>query len=253
VTVPGLSSLAGYSVEHEWRNDYEGSAVMRMTRFGGPTLYVKTAPCLRREHDRLKWCQARLPVPAIIEFAEGPSDTLVTAALAGIAASERTLLPDTAAVVDAVAQGLRLLHGLPAQDCPFDTSTDALLSAAEASLKTHYEVWDESEQRMRAAGDVFDELVATRPTATPAVVLHGDASLPNFLITEGEITGLVDLGFLGVGDPWWDLATCLKSIQRPGNAIAHQRDRFLKAYGATDDPSRERWFRLLYGMDTRLP
>jgi len=250
---PALASLAGYAVDNEWTNDYEGSSVRRMTRNAGPTLYVKTAPSLRREHQRLQWCQGRVPAPTIIEFAEDASDTLVTAAAPGIAASERSLLPDTAMVVDAVARGLRLLHGLPAEECPFDTSTDVLLAAAEASLHAQYEVWDEAAQRMRPARHVFDELVATRPATTSAVVLHGDASLPNFLISDGEVTGLVDLGALGVGDRWWDLATGLKSIQRPGNAIAHERDRFLQTYGVTDDPTRERWFRLLYGMDTRLP
>lgn len=123
-----------------------------------------------------------------------------------------------------------------------------MLDAAAAGVSTHLEVWDEDRGVMRSAAEVFDELVATRPRPAELVVVHGDASTPNFVIDHGRLTGVVDLGDLGIGDPWFDLATCLKSMRRPGNGLAHEQDRFLEAYGVEPDPVRERWHRLLYAL-----
>lgn len=45
------------------------------------------------------------------------------------------------------------------------------------------------------------------------VVCHGDACNPNFLLDEaGHCVGYVDLGRLGVGDRWADLAPALLSL-----------------------------------------
>lgn len=62
-----------------------------------------------------------------------------------------------------------------------------------------------------------------------SVLVHGDACLPNFLFTSGTLTGLVDLGQCGLGDPLSDLATAVWSVQYnlgPGHAKG-----FLDAYG----------------------
>jgi aminoglycoside phosphotransferase len=60
-------------------------------------------------------------------------------------------------------------------------------------------------------------------------VCHGDYCLPNVLIAEGEISGFVDLGELGVADRWSDLATALWSVGH--NLGRGWRDAFLDAYG----------------------
>ncbi len=42
--------------------------------------------------------------------------------------------------------------------------------------------------------------------------VHGDCCLPNVMIYRGKVSGFVDLGQAGRGDPWQDYAWCLWSL-----------------------------------------
>ncbi len=61
------------------------------------------------------------------------------------------------------------------------------------------------------------------------VLIHGDYCLPNVLVEDGRLSGLIDLGRAGLGDPQDDLAAGVWTLQYnygPG----HARE-FLDAYG----------------------
>jgi len=61
------------------------------------------------------------------------------------------------------------------------------------------------------------------------VLIHGDYCLPNVLVEDGRLSGLIDLGGAGLGDPQDDLAAGVWTLQNnygPG----HARE-FLDAYG----------------------
>jgi aminoglycoside phosphotransferase len=61
------------------------------------------------------------------------------------------------------------------------------------------------------------------------VLIHGDYCLPNVLVSDGKLSGLVDVGRAGLGDPRQDLAAGVWTLQYnfgPG----HARE-FLDAYG----------------------
>ena len=61
------------------------------------------------------------------------------------------------------------------------------------------------------------------------VLIHGDYCLPNVLVEDGHLSGLIDLGGAGLGDPQDDLAAGVWTLQYnygPG----HARE-FLEAYG----------------------
>ncbi len=61
------------------------------------------------------------------------------------------------------------------------------------------------------------------------VVCHGDYSMPNVMIVDGEVAGYLDLGSLSVGDPDTDLKVALTSIRF--NLGDGYGDLFLKGYG----------------------
>lgn len=62
------------------------------------------------------------------------------------------------------------------------------------------------------------------------VLIHGDCCLPNVLVSQGRLSGLIDVGGAGLGDPRQDLAAGIWTLQYNfGQGFA--RD-FLAAYGA---------------------
>lgn len=44
-------------------------------------------------------------------------------------------------------------------------------------------------------------------------LIHGDYCLPNILVKNDKIAGFVDLGDAGIGDPWFDYAWCIWSLE----------------------------------------
>ena len=246
VAIPEELAFGGYTPELCWANEWAKSSVYRLTAPDEPTLYLKQGPNLAGEHDRFRWCSGRLPVPEVRAFLSGDLDSMVTVGLPGSGAHDRSAEPDTAAVAEALAEAWRAVHALPVDECPFDASTDALLAAAEEAVRMgRDDVWDRELRVMRPATEVWSEIERSIPDPDRPAVVHGDACVPNAIVEGGRLTGVVDVGDLGVGDPWLDLSLCVWSMARPGNGLAHEKDRFLHAYGADPRDPRLRWFQLV--------
>lgn len=85
-------------------------------------------------------------------------------------------------------------------------------------------------------GEILRELHATDARGCPFgvvkpghVLIHGDYCLPNVLVEDGKLSGLVDVGLSGLGNPEIDLAAGVWTLQyNLGNGQART---FLDAYG----------------------
>jgi kanamycin kinase len=224
---------------------------------GAERRFVKWAPAgsglgLSGEADRMTWAGQYHPVPR--PLAQGHDDEgawLVTAALAGERASSARWRSDPATAVTAIGEGLRALHeALPVDRCPFSWSAgqrvaDARAQAASGRLDPA--AWHACHQSIPV--DEALERAAAIPPADKLVVCHGDACAPNTLLArDGRWSGHVDLGLLGIGDRWADLAVATWSAEwnyGPG------WDRLLlDAYGTPPDPERTRYYRLLWDLSS---
>lgn len=227
VALHGL--LAGARVTPAWRNLLGGVTV----RLDGPpsVRFLRWSPPgaandLDGEVARLGWAAAWSPVPRVLEHGrvDDGSSWLLTEALPGRSAVDPFWLARPAEASRALGRGLRALHDrLPAAGCPFDWGTTT-----------------------RAAGRAEAQaLLATRPPDDRRVVCHADACAPNTLLADdGSVTGHVDLGRLGVGDRWADLAPACWSADHnygPGHA-----DLVCEGYGVEPDRERLRWYSALW-------
>jgi aminoglycoside phosphotransferase len=91
-------------------------------------------------------------------------------------------------------------------------------------------------QVARVLGQILRTIHATDATDCPFgirrrghVLVHGDYCLPNVLVTDGVLTGLIDVGQTGLGDPRVDLAAGVWSLQY--NFGPGQGREFLEGYG----------------------
>lgn len=87
---------------------------------------------------------------------------------------------------------------------------------------------------------------AANDTIAHLVVCHGDYCPPNVLLTDGRVSGYVDLGELGVADRWWDIA--IGGWSTGWNFGAEFEDLFYDSYGIEPDRDRIAFYRLLYDL-----
>ena len=194
-----------------WANEIGGYTFVAGDRF------LKWNPLgsgvdLDDERARLVWARTiGHPVPEVVDFGrDDHGQVLITRGLPGTGAVTAEWLERPQDAVRAIAAGLRALHEkVPVAACPFRTR------------------WVPAD-----APDPDDGLV----------VIHGDACAPNTIIgADGRFVGHVDVGAVGVGDRWADLA--IASMSLDWNYGPGWQDEFFHAYGVTPDAERIRYYR----------
>ncbi|ACO47191.2 putative kanamycin kinase (aminoglycoside 3-phosphotransferase) (neomycin-kanamycin phosphotransferase) [Deinococcus deserti VCD115] len=226
-----------------------GAGVWRSTRYVVKVQTRSAAPVstLQQERERLRFFAGRVPVPRVIGYeTHGDTEYLAMTRVPGIPMSDpdATLHPER--VVTLLARALRELHALPLRDCPFNMTLAYTLHVARERVEAGVvdEADFDSHRQGRSAVSVFNELVRCRPETEDLVVTHGDACLPNFIISGEFVEGLVDVGRAGLADRHADLALAWRSVQyNLGETYAGM---FLDLYGpALVDQSRLDYYALL--------
>jgi kanamycin kinase len=236
-----------------WENEVGG----RTFEVGadGDRVFLKWSPRstgidLAGEAARMRWAAPWTPVPRVV--ADGDDDEatwMVTKALPGTMAVADRWKADPGTAVTAIGRGLRRLHDeVPVAGCPFSWSVEDRLADARrraAAGRIDPARWHEDHHHLDVDGALA--VLADPPPVTRLVVCHGDACAPNTLIHEdGSFAGHVDLGDLGVADPWADLAVATWSAG--WNYGPGWEEVLLDAYGIAPDPERTSYYRLLYDL-----
>lgn len=200
---------AGESGDLVYRTD-DGAAVAKVAT-------ASRSIELAGERDRLAWLQGRgVACPEVIEWHEAEEGAcLVMTAISGVPASELSG-DELLRAWPTLARQLAILHGLPMVDqCPFDRSLSLMFQRAadfvsRGAVNPDFLAEDD---RDKPAQDLLARVEQELPLrlaqeAADRVVCHGDPCMPNFMVSPMDLqcTGLIDLGRLGKGDRYADLA-----------------------------------------------
>lgn len=197
----------------------DGQSGAEVFRFvgDGTTLFLKIGQGVARElvadeAARLQWLAGRVAVPTVLAALEdGATAWLLTSAVPGMPAGDYIKMDRAARSVPVarrMAAFLRRLHGLSVDDCPFDSSVAAWLPVVRRLVADNLvDTGDfDAEHDGWSAARVLERVEKLASHARGAVVVHGDYSLGNVLVAEdGTIAGCIDVGRLGVGDPYRDI------------------------------------------------
>lgn len=249
---PGLAPLVAGCAWHRDLVGEAGAAVYRLRGPDGNDRYLKhgtgtVADAVADEMARLRWAQGRLPVPPLHHFTmDRDAAWLLTGAVPGITAYQALEAdPDSApAVVAALAGLLRQLHSIPVDTCPFDAGHRVRMAQARVRIDAGLVETDDFDEARSGwtAEQVWQGMQALLPLVPDPVVTHGDFSLDNILLADGRVTGLIDLGRLGVADRWQDLAILCNCLDEFEGDLA---DRLIAAYGIADDPVKREFHLML--------
>lgn len=199
--------------------------------------YLKRNPLpnsedLELEATKLRWLDGRHPAPRVVDHlrrdVEGADvEYLITEALPGTNAVDPSRVADANSAIIAIAQGLRMLHGIPVDDCPWTWST---------------------EDRLGLVGTGAASRLSPAPSVDRLVVCHGDPCAPNTLIgDDGAFVANVDMQRLGMADRWADLAVATMSFD--WNYSDYDEALFWDAYGTEPDIDRIRYYRALWDAE----
>ncbi|KAB1659624.1 aminoglycoside 3'-phosphotransferase [Pseudoclavibacter chungangensis] len=214
-----------------WRNSV-GGLTFAITDGDAPAaaqFYVKwnprtTGESLADEAERLRWIRDRHPAPVVVELiADEHEEILVTRALPGSSAVAERWVADPDTALRALGEGLRRLHDMPVEGCPFEWSVA---------------------RRLEADGIPADA-VGPAPDIDRLVVCQGDPCAPNTLLDDhGSFLAHVDLARLGIADRWADLAVMSMSLE--WNYPERDERIFWDAYGVEPDVRRIDYYRRLW-------
>lgn len=248
-----LQALIHDAIFEQNTEGMSGAGVFRLERRGQPDVYLKTGERgteqdLSAELSRLLWLRGRLPVPEVLYWGEqGSRQFLLMSAIPGVPLYEDPLPEQLPALIRLYAEGLRQIHSIPVESCPFDMSMDVKVSLAAERVQAGMvdENNHDPERQGRTAQSLFRELLATRPADEDLVFTHGDYCTPNVLIDGGvqNVTGFIDWNRAGVADRYTDLALAARSIDY--NFGAEWIAPFFEAYGATPDPAKRVFYQLM--------
>ena len=235
------ASLAPLAAGRTWFRDQvgeSGGAVYRLHGGTGPNRYLKqgrgpVALDVADEFARLTWLAPHVPVPTILGFVHLLDEAwLMTEALPGRTAFQQLEAePESGeAVVDALARFLRRWHAIPVTRCPFNSDHQLRLAQARDRLEAGLVATDEFDEEREGwtARQVWDAMEALLPFAPDRVVTHGDFSLDNLLLVDGEVVGCIDVGRAGVADRYQDLAILWNCLGEFDSALQQQ---LVRSYG----------------------
>ncbi len=210
-----------------------------LKRLHHPTYYLKITNKLPRrdlltEYNVLKWLSHKLSAPKVICFAEDYNyDYLLLSEIPGTDAASVTDNVHKNYLVRLLAQGLRMIHEISTENCPFDRSLNIEIETASFNVKHNLVNEDDFDEirRGESAKVLFQQLVSRKPEQEDLVFTHGDYCLPNIIIIGRDIAGFVDLHRAGIADRYKDLALAIRSIRR--NLDYDLESVFLNEYGIT--------------------
>ena len=198
------------------------------------------------EAERLDWIGHYLPVPRVLHYAtQGDRVFVLTTELPGTPSHECIEIISAPTVVAKLAEGLKMVHEVPTEDCPFDRVLENELKESARridSLGLNVEAF--TADTGAAPSRVLEHLVAQASQISDSVFTHGDYCFPNLLLDRQCISGIVDWGIAGISDRHRDFMSVELTIKR--NCGEKWIPTFYELYGECDvDPERIRFFWLL--------
>ena len=213
--------------------------------------------CAAREAAMMRWLHGRLPVPEVLQDqVQNGRRWLLMSRLPGKMACDAGYLSRPQALIPLLAQGLKGLWQVDADECPGRFGLDQRLEWAENRVRAGLVDVHDAEPETFGPGGFSDPaallrwLKEHRPPLDP-VLSHGDFCLPNLFLQNDEVSGYLDLGYCAVADRWQDIALCWRSLRHNadgsyGGVYPQVRpDALFPALGLAPDWGKIRYYLLL--------
>lgn len=171
------------------------------------------------ESQIMEWLKGKLPVPEVLchEKQDG-INYLLMSGMPGVMSCDESYMRNPEQLINALAEGLKMLWRVDISDCTYDCGADRRLQTAAYRVKHGLVDMDDAEpdtfgkDGFKNPEDLLNWLIQNKPEEE-YVLSHGDYCLPNIFVKDGKISGYVDLGKTGLADRYQDIALCYRSLK----------------------------------------
>jgi aminoglycoside phosphotransferase len=215
--------LAGYTTTGENHRTSSQSQIYLYQKVNAPDLFLKinignTDAPLILEKKAMNWLQGKLPVPRVIAYCEtGETTYLLTERISGTSSEQAPHTDNKKNTVAILAKGLRTIHNISISKCPLPTySCEDLILEAKKNVQEGIITAQSLQKRgdARTPQEALEQVISLHPQTEHLTFTHGDYCLPNVMIHNNTLSGFIDWGSSGVGDPHRDLVSAQYSIRR---------------------------------------
>lgn len=187
---------------------------------------------LEREAELTRYFHAKGLGTEVLDYVSEKWDWLLTSCVEGEDCTHEGYLSEPKRLCDLYAQILRELHETDPSGCPVKDRTVEYLETVRknhAAGRFDVELFT-GEWAFSSAAEAWALVERDGKYLKADTLLHGDYCLPNVILKDWRLSGLIDLGNGGVGDRhidlFWGIWTLWFNLKTD-----RYRDRFLDAYG----------------------
>lgn len=170
------------------------------------------------EYHVMEWLQEKLPVPKVLGFERDEKMTyLLMTRVPGEMSCTDKFMKNPEQLTAMLAEGLQMLWKVDISSCPYTFNLEKKLQMAKYIVENNLVDMDNvesdtfSENGFKNPAHLLEWLNNNRPEEE-LVLSHGDFCLPNIFLSNGKVSGYIDLGKTGLADKWQDIALCYRSL-----------------------------------------
>lgn len=170
------------------------------------------------EYHVMEWLQDKLPVPKVLGFERDEKKTyLLMTKVPGEMSCADKYMKNPEQLTTMLAEGLQMLWKVDISSCPYTFNLEKKLQMAKYTVENNLVDMDDvepdtfGENGFKDPNHLLEWLNNNKPEEE-LVLSHGDFCLPNIFLSNGKVSGYIDLGKTGIADKWQDIALCYRSL-----------------------------------------
>lgn len=203
--------------------------------------------------EMMQWLRGKLPIPEVMAYVvENGYSYLLMTRIAGEMCCSPYYMEHSDEMVALMAEGLHRLWCIDTTECPrmrtLGEDTEKALERIRGGRLNREELLECGFE----TADEMAEWIEAHPVEYDPVLSHGDYCLPNLLLKDGEISGYIDIGGIGVADRYSDIVDCWNSLKNNFGGVFGGKvyedfdpDVLFEKLGIEIDPVKFRYCRLI--------
>lgn len=241
-----LNKINGYENEYIKIGCSTSKVIKLYNNIDVKYLKIDTKGKLYDEFNKIKYLKNKISVPIIITYeSDNKYDYLITKSLNGEMLCSKYYLNNPTEAITQLVRGLNEIHNISIKNCLYDMTIKTKINIitnriqnGELNINDIDEDWIE---KFKTISNMIKYLNESKPDEILSFI-HGDFAAPNVLILNDKLSYL-DLADCGIGDKWYDIAVCEKSIIR--NFGKEYIDLFYKKLEVQRDEKKIEYYLLL--------